>query len=462
MISRKITKRLEKFHKEGGRTALLIDGARQVGKTFIIEEFGRTHYESVVKIDFVKMKNAAKLFEDVEDESEIISRISAFTSKPLIEGKTLIFLDEVQKCPEAVTYIKYLVRDDGRYHYILSGSLLGIELKNIRSVPVGVLDEVTMYPLDFEEFVLANGESPELVAQAKSAWKNRKPLPKVLHDRLRKLFRFYLVVGGMPAVVQRYLDTKDMRLVMEEQKKILVEYRKDISQYDEANSMRIREVFKRIAPELNKKNKRFYAGSVADAARFDRLEDEFVWLREAGVAIPAYNVAEPKLPLTLSEKNSFFKLFANDVGLLSAMLMGGIQMRVLNGEADMNFGAVYENAVAQELTAHGFAVRYYNSSSFGEVDFIVEKDCEVLPIEVKSGKHYKRHRALNKLMGSGEYGIASAIVFDDNAMDVVGNVFYAPIYMVMFLEKDTMPDTMVYDIGKPLQFMGMNSSDAEI
>ena len=222
MIYRKIIKRLERFYQEGGRTALLIDGARQVGKTFIVEEFGRTHYESVVKIDFVKMKHAVKLFENVEDESEIISRISAFTSKPLIEGKTLIFLDEVQKCPEAVTYIKYLVRDDGRYHYILSGSLLGVELKNIRSVPVGVLDEVTMYPLDFEEFVLANGESPELIAQARFAWENRKPLPKVLHDRLRKLFRFYLVVGGMPAVVQRYLDTKDVRRVIDEQKKILV------------------------------------------------------------------------------------------------------------------------------------------------------------------------------------------------------------------------------------------------
>ena len=450
MIYRKIMEKLEKFYHEAGKTALLIDGARQVGKTFIIEEFGRTHYESIVKIDFVKMKNAVKLFEDVEDESEIISRISAFTSKPLIEGKTLIFLDEVQECPEAVTYIKYLVRDDGRYHYILSGSLLGVEMKNVRSVPVGVLDEETMYPLDFEEFVIANGESPELVAQAKSAWENRKPLPKVLHDRLRKLFRFYLVVGGMPAVVQRYIDTKDMRLVMDEQKKILVEYRKDISKYDEENSMRIREVYKRLAPELNKKNKRFYADSVAEASRFDRLEDEFVWLREAGVAIPAYNVAEPKVPLTLSEKNTFFKLFANDVGLLSAMLMGGIQIRVLNGETDLNFGAIYENAVAQELTAHGFAVRYYNSSAFGEVDFLVEKDCAVLPIEVKSGKHYKRHRALTHLLSDPEYDFPEAIVFDDDALKVEGRIRYMPIYMAMFLQKDVFPDKMIYDIGSPV------------
>ena len=451
MIFRKIEKRLEQFYRDNGKYALLIDGARQVGKTFIVEAFGRSHYESVVKIDFVKMKGAVKLFENVEDEKEIISRISAFTSKPLIEGKTLIFLDEIQKCPEAVTYIKYLVRDDGRYHYILSGSLLGIELKNIRSVPVGVLDEEKMYPLDFEEFVLANGESPELIAQAKAAWVGRRPLPQVLHDRLKKLFRFYLVVGGMPAVVQRYIDTRDIRLVMSEQKKILVEYRKDISQYDEENAMRIREVFRRLAPELNKKNKRFYAGGVSEGARFDRLEDEFVWLREAGVAISVCNVAEPKIPLVLSEKGNFFKLFANDVGLLSAMFMDGIQVRVLNGETDINFGALYENVVAQELTAHGFEVKYYNSSAFGEIDFVVEKDGAVLPVEVKSGKHYKRHRALGKLMESEEYDIPSAVVFDDNAMSVSGRIFYAPVYMMMFLEKDVLPAKMIYEIGEPLR-----------
>ncbi len=451
MIFRKVTKRLEEFYHDNGKYALLIDGARQVGKTFIVEAFGRSHYESVVKIDFVKMKGAVKLFENVEDEKEIISRISAFTSKPLIEGKTLIFLDEIQTCPEAVTYIKYLVRDDGRYHYILSGSLLGIELKNIRSMPVGVLDEEKMYPLDFEEFVLANGESPELIAQAKSAWESRRPLPQVLHDRLKKLFRFYLVVGGMPAVVQRYIDTHDIRLVMAEQKKILVEYRKDISQYDEEKAMRIREVFRRLAPELNKKNKRFYAGDVSEGARFDRLEDEFVWLREAGVAISVSNVAEPKIPLVLSEKENFFKLFANDVGLLSAMFMDGIQVRVLNGETDINFGALYENVVAQEMTAHGFEVKYYNSSAFGEVDFVVEKDGAVLPVEVKSGKHYKRHRALGRLLECPEYDIPSAVVFDDDAMSVSGRIFYAPVYMMMFLVKDVLPAKMIYEIGEPLR-----------
>ena len=452
MISRKITGRLEEFYKEGGKSALLIDGARQVGKTFIIEEFGRTHYESVVKIDFVKMKGAIGLFQDVEDEKEIISRISAFSQQPLIEGKTLIFLDEIQKCPEAVTYLKYLVRDDGRYHYILSGSLLGVELRNIRSVPVGVLEEEKMYPLDFEEFVLANGEKPQLIEAARDAWENRRPLAKPLHERLRKLFRFYLVVGGMPAAVQTYLDTKDIRLVLREQKKILVDYRKDITQYDEKNAMRIREVFDRLAPELNKKNKRFYADSVSEGGRFDRLEDEFLWLKESGVGIPVYNVEEPRVPLKLAEKPNFFKLFMNDVGLLSAMYMDGIQVKILNGEAEINFGSVYENAVAQELTAHGFVPTYYNSSAHGEIDFVIERDGRILPIEVKSGKHYKRHRALAHMMDEPEFGLNSAVVLDDDALEAEGGVFYAPIYMMMFLEQKRLPETMIYDIGEPIAF----------
>lgn len=453
MIYRKITSRLETFYRANGTYALLIDGARQVGKTFIVEEFGRTHYDSVIKIDFVKMKGAVDLFRDVEDESEIISRISAFSRKPMIPGRTLIFFDEIQKCPEAVTYIKYLVRDDGRFHYVLSGSLLGVELKNIRSVPVGTMDEVKMYPLDFEEFVLANGESPALIEEARKAWRERRPLAKIYHDRLKKLFRFYLVIGGMPAVVQKFLDTKDIRKVVNEQKKILVEYRKDITQYDEAASLRIRAVFDRLAPELSKKNKRFFADSLENGGRFDRLVDEFVWLKESGVGIAVCNVEEPKVPLMLSEKKNFFKLFMNDVGLLAAMYMDGIQSRILNGETEMNFGSVYENVVAQELLAHGFRPTYYNSTAHGEVDFLLEKKARPLPIEVKSGKHYKRHRALTRLLEDEEYGIGEAIVFDDDAFKVEGKIVYAPIYMMMFLEKDELAETMICDIGEPLEIV---------
>lgn len=450
MLKRKISKRLEQFFSDNGRYALLVDGARQVGKTFIIEDFARRHYENFIEINFVKTPSARRIFENVDDESDILEKLSTFSRKGLMRGKTLVFLDEVQECPEAVTYIKFLVQD-GTCHYVLSGSLLGVELKNVRSVPVGFMDEVKMYPLDFEEFVLANGEREELIAAARKSWEERRPLDRLYHERLSKLFRLYLVVGGMPAAVQRYLDTHDISAVVQEQEQILVEYRKDITKYDRENSLRIREVFERIAPELNKKNKRFYVNSVKPGERTERLEDEFVWLKEAGVAIPSYVVDEPVVPLVLSKRSNLFKLFMNDVGLLAASYMDGIQLRILNSELDINFGSVYENAVAQELVAHGFLPSYYSSREHGEIDFVLETGGKILPIEVKSGKHYKRHRALNKLMECDEYGIESAIVFDDDAMDVVGKVFYAPIYMVMFLKKDSLPSNMIYDIGKPLE-----------
>lgn len=449
MINRKIYSYLEKFYADNGSYALLIDGARQVGKTFIVEKFAHQHYDNFIEINFVKMKNAKLIFENIEDEKDVLVKLSTFSSCDMKRGRTLVFFDEIQECPEAVTYIKFLVQD-GTCHYILSGSLLGVELKNVRSFPVGFMDEVKMYPLDFEEFVLANGERRELVEAARSAWTERRPLDRLYHERLSKLFRLYLVVGGMPAVVQRYIDTHDIAAVVAEQRKILGEYRKDISKYDEANALRIREVFARVAPELNKSNKRFYVNSVKPGERAERLEDEFVWLREAGVAIPSYVVSQPVAPLVLSRHPSFFKLFMNDVGLLAAMYMDGIQLRILNGEADINFGSVYENAVAQELVCHGFEPNYFASREHGEIDFVVESQGRVLPIEVKSGKHYKRHRALDRIMNSPEYSIDSALVLDDDALRLEGRIFYAPVYMAMFLKKDPLPEKMVYEIGEPL------------
>ena len=451
MISRNIETELLCFSKSTKGYALLVDGARQVGKTSIIEDFGRRHYNSFVKIDFIRTPGACDIFSNVGDESDILVRLTALCDEPLVKGKTLIFFDEIQKCPEAVTYMKYLVQE-GSYRYILSGSLLGVELKNIRSVPVGFMDEVKMFPLDFEEFVCAIGNHTALWEEARKAWNSRKPLAKVLHDKLMRIFRLYLVVGGMPEAVQTYIDTKDIRQVIAVQAKILKEYRRDIAQYDSANTLRIQEVFSRLAPELNSKNKRFHADSVEEVGRFDRLEDEFVWLKAAGVALSVCNVTDPKIPLTLATKPNFFKLFMNDVGLLSAMYMGGIQVKILNGETEINFGSIYENAVAQELTAHGFAPTYYNSSAHGEIDFVVERDGRILPIEVKSGKHYKRHRALAHMMDEPGFGLSSAVVFDDDALEAEGGVFYAPIYMMMFLEQKRLPETMICDIGAPIAF----------
>ena len=450
MIKRKIMRRLEQMREDGGKYALLIDGARQVGKTFIVRAFAKAHYEDFIEINFLKMKGAASIFENVEDEKDVLTKLSTFARRDLKKGKTLVFFDEVQRCPEAVTFVKFLV-EEGSCHYVLSGSLLGVELKNVRSYPVGYMDEVKMYPLDFEEFVLAAGERSELVEVARDSWATGRKLDRVYHERLMKLWRLYLVVGGMPAAVQKYLDTRNISLVVREQKKILALYRKDITQYDEKNALRIRAVFDRIPAELNEKNKRFFASSVQPGVTFENLGDEFLWLKEAGVALPTVTVTEPKIPLRLSEKPSLFKLFSNDVGLLAAQYMDGIQLKILNGEEDINFGSVYENAVAQELSAHGFGeLTYYASNRHGEVDFVLEKDGGVLLVEVKSGKHYKRHRALGRLLADPEYEIGNAIVFNDEALRDEGEIRYAPIYMCMFLEKDSLPERLIYDIGAPV------------
>jgi len=313
-------------------------------------------------------------------------------------------------------------------------------------VPVGFMDEVKMYPLDFEEFVGSLGDYDNLLSEAQKAWESRKPLAKVLHDKLMRMFRLYLVVGGMPEAVQTYRDTKDIRQVVNVQEKILKEYRRDIAQYDAQNALRIREVFERLAPELNAKNKRFHADSVTEVGRFDRLEDEFVWLKAAGVALPAYNVTEPKIPLTLAAKPNFFKLFMNDIGLLAAQYMNGTQLKLLNGETDINFGSVFENFAAQELVAHGFDPKYYNSPKHGEIDFLIERDGVVIPLEIKSGKHYARHSALSRLLSDPEYDLPQAFVFNDKHWKTEGPVTYLPIYMLMFLRPSALPEKMIFEV----------------
>ena len=445
MLQRKIEKELAKFRADNGRYALLVSGARQVGKTFIVEDFGRKNYEHLVEINFIREPEALAVFNGVQNAEDVRLRLSTYLGMKTRKGRTLVFLDEVQKCPEAVTYMKFLVQE-GNVHYVLSGSLLGIELQNIRSVPVGFLNEVQMYPLDFEEFLWAVGAPREMLDASREAYQNRRPVDAFFHERLLRYFRLYLVVGGMPDAVNSYLRANDLAEVIASQKRILREYRRDISQYDAKNALRIKEIFDRIPSELNKQNRRFRFWGVLNGSHFDRIENDFLWLKEAGVAIPSYNVELPCPPLELSRKRNLFKLFSNDVGLLAAMYMDGIQLKVLNGDVSMNIGAIYENVVAQELTAHGFSPNYYNSKKQGELDFVVERDGYSLPIEVKSGKDYKHHSALDNLLGDGNYPISEAYVLSNGNLQVEGKITYLPIYMTMFLLPTAFPETMIYRV----------------
>ena len=313
--------------------------------------------------------------------------------------------------------------------------MLGVELKDLRSEPVGYMGVKEMFPLDFEEFVTCVGVGERVMSSLRHAWENRMPVDDFVHSKMMELFRLYLVVGGMPAAVNRYIESNNLQEVMAVQQDIIRLYKRDIAQYDPNNKLYIEEIFKLIPPELNGKNKRFILKRLNENAKFERYQNSFLWLKNAGVALPVYNVEEPKIPLLLARSRNLFKLFQNDIGLLAAQYAEGIQMRIIKGDKDINYGSVYENAVAQELVAHGLEPYYYNSKKRGELDFVVELGGQVLPIEVKSGKDYEVHRALSNIMDCGEYELPEAVVFNNDNLRVDGKLMYAPIYMVMFLEK---------------------------
>lgn len=445
MIKRKKENEMQNYLLNNKR-ALLVTGARQVGKTFTIRKVGKACFEHFVEVNFVERPEALKLFEEAEGTQDLLLRLSAFTNHKLVPGKTLIFFDEVQECKEMVTAVKFLV-EEGSYKYVMSGSLLGVELNDLRSVPVGYLDEMEMYPLDLEEFANALGISDDVIAHLRECFEQRKPVDAFIHGRMLDLVRHYLLIGGMPAVVQKYLDTNNLKSVLEQQRGIIRTYKRDITKYDAGHKLQIEEIYDLIPAELNAKNKRFTLKELGEKARFARYEGGLLWLNDAGVAIPTYNVEEPKVPLLLNKQRNLFKLFLNDVGLLAAIYGDNIQLRLLSGDNYINYGAVYENFVAQELNAHGFAnghgLYYFNSKKQGELDFVIEYNGAVLPIEVKSGKNYERHRALSNVVRNEQYAVNQAFVFCQDNVSVREKAVYLPIYMLMFLDQPKLDDLIV-------------------
>ena len=453
MLKRKIDSYLEQFYTRTNK-ALLVTGARQTGKSFSIRQYGTAHYENFVEINFIEQPGAAEILKGAKNSQDILVRLSLLTSTPLVAGKTLVFFDEVQECPEMVTAIKFLV-DEGSYRYILSGSLLGVELKDLRSEPVGYMDVKDMYPLDLEEFLLAMGVSRQVTDGLQRAFEQQQPVDEFVHKKMMELFRLYLIVGGMPAAVQKYVDTHNLQDVMAEQQAIIRLYKRDITKYDKNHKLYIDEIFELIPSELNAKNKRFILKDLNENLKFSRYENSFLWLKNAGVALPTYNVEEPVVPLKLSHSRNLFKLFQSDIGLLACQYAEGFQLRIIRSaegrlqgkknEKGINFGSIFENMVAQELQAHGFELYYFNSKKQGELDFIIEKDGQALPIEVKSGKDYQRHNALSNVMGNADYAIPRAIVFCNDNVSMSDNIVYLPIYMVTFLKKEVIGE-VIYDL----------------
>lgn len=442
MISRKIDHFLNTFYV-GSNKALLLTGARQIGKTFSIREFAKRRFKNFIEINFIESPHAVNIFRNAQNAQDILFRLSAYVTTPLIPGQTLIFFDEVQEYPEVVTMIKFLV-DEGNFRYIMSGSLLGVELKDLRSEPVGYMDVKEMYPMDFEEFALALGMSSSVIDNLRECFHRIHPVDAFVHERLMSLFRLYLVVGGMPSAVSKYIETNNMQLVATEHHAILQLYKRDIAKYDPDHKLYLNEIFDLIPSELNAKNKRFVMKNLNENLKFSRYENSFIWMKNAGVALPTYNVEEPRIPLLLSKQRNLFKLFQNDVGLLTSQFSTGMQLQILQNDNVINFGSIYENAAAQELLAHGYTLYYFNSKRQGELDFIIEDgEGNVLPIEIKSGKDYVRHNALTNVMSTAEYAIPKAYVFCNGNIQKRDRIIYLPVYMLMFLKRPE-PQQVIY------------------
>lgn len=454
MLKRAAYERLVSWKEDPHRRALLVDGARQVGKTYLVRAFAREHYGTTVEINFVESPEAKAIFAGNLDPDTLIPQLSAFSGTALTPGDTLIFLDEIQECPRARTAIKFLV-EDGRFDYIESGSLLGVTYENVPSLPVGYESELTLYPLSFEEFCRALGENETALEMARACFKEEAAVAAVIHQKLMELFKYYLIVGGMPAAVARFAQTRDIAQVQSVQKDILKLYRADIVKYAR-NKAHVGAIFDAIPAELSKKNKRFKLSDLAKSARSERYESDFIWLADAGVAIPCYNVTELVAPLRLNRQHSVFKLFLCDTGLLVAMLGDGVPFKVLQGELDINWGAILENAFAQMLTANGFDALYYEKAKHGEIDFVVQKSGKVVPIEAKSGRIFRAHAALDNVLRVKEWGLDFAYVFCrenttveveiPEGRDIQCAIAYMPWYMLAFLKPDALPDSFIVEL----------------
>ena len=435
MLNRKIEKDIMHWIEDSDK-ALLVYGVRQAGKTFVIRKCLQKAGCDYIEFNLIQQPEIVEILDGATDVDDLILKLSLYSDKKIVAGKTFFFFDEIQKHKEIVTKIKFLV-DDKRFRYILSGSLLGVEIVNLKSAPVGYLKTIMMYPLDFEEFLQLFHVDERILEMLRKAFESKQPVDETIHKRIMEIFRLYLIIGGMPAAVEKYRNTGNIDEVMDEHRSIIEQYKLDFTQYEEENrKLMISRIYELIPAELNEKNKRFKIADVRDGLRYDRIEDSFTWIYKAGVALGVFNTTEPTVPLMLNEKNTLFKLFLSDVGLLTTIYGKSCKLKIVNGEKGVNRGAVYENVVAQELHAHGYPLYYYNSKKKGELDFIIEHDGRVLPIEVKSGKDYEKHSALNNIMDVEDYDIEEAYVFTDYNVKADGKITYFPVYMTMFLEED--------------------------
>ena len=448
MLKRKFTGYLEQYLQNNPDKILLVNGARQIGKSYTIRYVGKKMFRHFVEINLKEDKEGEQVFADVHTTNDLYMRLSNYHARHLGDKTdTLVFLDEIQSYPHLLTMLKFL-NQEGRYRFIASGSQLGFALSQTPSVPLGSIETQQMYPLDFEEFLWATGIGEEWIGEIRKHFEHEETLDESVHNLLMKRFQHYLLVGGLPEAINRYLEDRNMMRVRAVHKEIHNLYRIDASQYDDEHKLKIRRIYDLIPSHLESRKKRIVYKHIENkiGRDFSDYADEFEYLSNSGVALEVMAISNPKFPLMETEQKRLLKLYLNDVGLLTHLLYGLNVNAVLQDIRSINLGTVYESVVAQELHAHGFPLHYYDRKPTGEVDFLIDDygRLKVLPVEVKSGKNYTEHSALSKFLQTPDYGIDRALVFSNERQIQHNNgVVYMPIYYCMFLQYNPIDEASV-------------------
>lgn len=440
MLYRKIASKIESFLKSEKKRMLVVSGARQVGKSYIIREVGMRLYSNFIEVNMEEDKQSNRLFENARTVEDFMIALSTIAGAKMKDSeKTLVFIDEIQAYSHLLTLAKFLV-EDGRFTYIASGSQLGIALKTTQSIPIGSIELLSMYPLDFEEFLIANGVGELLINEMRRKFEAKEALNESLHMKVMDYFRKYLLVGGMPSAVNTYLSEHNMVSVRNIHRDISLLYKNDAAKYESESlrKLKIQRIYDMVPSNLEKVKKRIVAKDIElkKGKRMADYQDEFEYLISSGITLEIQAISKPSYPLVENSGKNLLKLYMSDIGLLTGILYHNDVLPIMNDKCGVNLGSVYENVVAQELKAHGFKLYYYDNKKNGEVDFLIDSVdlMSVLPIEVKSGKDYYIHTALNNLLKVDEYKISNGIVFsNEEKVYNNGNVIYMPIYYVMFL-----------------------------
>ena len=438
MLFRKIEAQIEDHLKSDSRAIMLIDGARQVGKTYIIRHVGQKLFENYIELNLVEDYVGARLFANAKTVEDFYLAVSMLAGDRMKEKEnTLIFIDEIQAYPHLLTLLKFLAQDD-RFTYIASGSLLGVTLAQTTSIPMGSIRMVRMFPLDFEEFLYANGMNALVVSSLRKKYERQESLDEATHAKVLDIFRKYLLVGGMPDAVNAFVAEKNIQRVRQIQSEIYAYYAADASKYDDGRKLKIRRIYDLIPSNLENKKKRVVAQSIENkrGKTFADYQDEFDYLISAGIALSVQAISTPVFPLIQSSGKNLLKLYLNDVGILSGILYGNNIQAILSDEESINLGSVYECVVASELIAHGHKLFYYDNRTKGEVDFLIDDydSLSAVPIEVKSGKDYTVHSALNAFVSNEDYHVKKAIVLsNEREITTKNKITYLPIYNIMFI-----------------------------